>query len=157
MSWDGTAIGSPFDGEIILFGANINSFASIIASGDSIKWTAIWSPSKSALNAEHTNGWSLIAFPSINTGSNAWIDSLCRVGALLSSTGWSWITSSITSHTLSSASSTNFLAVFMLEASSLFTNSLIMKGLYNSRAIFLGIPHWFIFNDGPTTITDLAE
>ena len=129
MSWEGTAIGSPFDGEIILFGASIRSFASIIASGDNIKWTAIWSPSKSALNAEHTNGWSLIALPSISTGSNACIDNLWRVGALLSNTGWSWITSSITSHTLSSASSTNFLAVLIFEASSLFTSSLIIKGL----------------------------
>ena len=141
----------------MLFGANIRSFASIIASGDNIKWTAIWSPSKSALNAEHTNGCSLIAFPSINTGSKACIDNLCSVGALFNKTGWSWITSSITSQTLSSASSTNFFAVFILEANSLFTNSLIMKGLYNSRAIFLGIPHWCIFKEGPTTITDLAE
>ena len=39
-------------------------------------WTAIWSPSKSALNAAHTNGWSLIARPPINFGSNAWRPSL---------------------------------------------------------------------------------
>ena len=47
-----------------------------MASGDNIKCTAIWSPSKSALKAEHTNGCNRIAFPSINTGSNAWIESL---------------------------------------------------------------------------------
>ena len=34
-------------------------------------WTAIWSPSKSALNAVQTSGCSWIALPSISTGSNA--------------------------------------------------------------------------------------
>ena len=140
-----------------MLGANINSLASIIDSGDKVKCTAIWSPSKSALKAEQTRGCNLIALPSINTGWNACIDNLCNVGALFNKTGWSAITSSITAQTLSSDSSTNFLAIFILLANSLLTNSLIINGLYNSRAIFLGIPHWFIFKDGPTTITDLAE
>lgn len=38
---------------------------------DSGRCTAIWSPSKSALNAEHTNGCSFRARPSTSTGSNA--------------------------------------------------------------------------------------
>ena len=157
MSCDGTAIGLPLDGAMMLFVASINNFASICASCDNTKCTAIWSPSKSALNAEHTSGWSLMAFPSINVGSKAWIESLCNVGALFKRTGWFLIISSINSHTFSSSSSTIFLATFIFEASSLFTSSLIKNGLYNSNAIFLGSPHWFIFKFGPTTITDLPE
>ena len=87
MSCEGTAIGSPLDGDMILLGANIKSFASIIDSGDKVKCTAIWSPSKSALNAEQTRGCNLIALPSINTGWKACIDNLCSVGALFSKTG----------------------------------------------------------------------
>ena len=47
--------------------------ASICASGDSGTCTAIWSPSKSALNAVQTSGWILIALPSTSTGSKAWM------------------------------------------------------------------------------------
>ena len=59
----------------------------MIDSGDNTKCTAIWSPSKSALNAAHANGCNLIALPSINTGWKAWIDNLCSVGALFNNTG----------------------------------------------------------------------
>ncbi len=59
----------------MLFVANIRFLVSQIASRDSGMCTAIWSPSKSALNALHTNGCTLIEFPSISTGSNACIPS----------------------------------------------------------------------------------
>src|SRR3970282_638343 len=71
MSCDGTMIGSPFAGERMLFEDSISVRASICASSDSGTWTAIWSPSKSALNAAHTSGCSWIDLPSIRTGSNA--------------------------------------------------------------------------------------
>ena len=35
------------------------------------RWTAIWSPSKSALNAVQARGWSWMALPSIILGWNA--------------------------------------------------------------------------------------
>src|SRR6266850_391913 len=82
MSCDGTMIGSPLAGESTLFDASINVRASICASSDSGTCTAIWSPSKSALNAAHTSGCSWIALPSISTGSKAWIPRRCRVDAL---------------------------------------------------------------------------
>jgi hypothetical protein len=46
-------------------------------------WTAIWSPSKSALKAVQTSGWILMALPSTRTGSKAWMPRRCSVGALL--------------------------------------------------------------------------
>src|SRR5438876_56006 len=49
MSCDGTMHGSPFDGSSTLFDASISVRASICASSDSGTWTAIWSPSESAL------------------------------------------------------------------------------------------------------------
>ena len=57
MSCDGTAIGAPLAGDRMLFDDIISTEASICASGDSGMWTAIWSPSKSALNAVQTSGW----------------------------------------------------------------------------------------------------
>ena len=56
MSCDGTAIGAPLAGDRMLFDDSISTDASICASGDSGMWTAIWSPSKSALNAVQTSG-----------------------------------------------------------------------------------------------------
>ena len=157
MSCDGVTIGDPSFGDRILLAPSINILASAWASWESGTWTAIWSPSKSALNAGHTNGWRRIALPPINTGSKAWIPSLCRVGARLSNTGCSLITSSTTSHTFESLLSINLLAALILWAKSLFTNSWITCGLNNSRAISFGIPHWYIFRDGPTTITERPE
>ena len=100
----------------------ISALASSWASNVKGTWTAIWSPSKSALNATHTNGWSWIAFPSINFGSNAWSPSLWSVGALLSKTGCSLITSSSTSQTSGVSLSTSFFAAFIVVANSLFSN-----------------------------------
>jgi hypothetical protein len=49
MSCVGVVIGLPLEGEKMLFGAIISMRASICASTESGTWTAIWSPSKSAL------------------------------------------------------------------------------------------------------------
>ena len=51
MSCDGVANGSPCAGDRMLLADSIRIRASAWASADSGKWTAIWSPSKSALNA----------------------------------------------------------------------------------------------------------
>ena len=75
--------------------------ASACASAESGRWTAIWSPSKSALNAVQTSGWMRMALPSTRIGSKAWMPRRCRVGARLSMTGWSRMTSSSTSQTTS--------------------------------------------------------
>ena len=87
MSCDGSATGRPSDGLSTLFEEIIRRRASSWASNDSGTCTAIWSPSKSALNAAQTSGWIRMALPSTSTGSNAWMPSRCSVGARLSSTG----------------------------------------------------------------------
>ena len=56
MSWEGRVIGVPFCGLRILCDDNINNWASKIAALLKGTCTAIWSPSKSALNEEVTNG-----------------------------------------------------------------------------------------------------
>ena len=94
MSWLGLTIGMPFAGLRMLLVDIISTIASTWAFAESGTCTAIWSPSKSALNAVQTSGWILIALPSTSTGSNAWIPRRCSVGARLSSTGCSLITSS---------------------------------------------------------------
>jgi len=55
--------------------------------GESGMCTAIWSPSKSALNAAQTSGGILMAFPSTRTGSNAWMPRRWSVGARLRARG----------------------------------------------------------------------
>ena len=95
----GATIGSPAEGESRFLVESMISRASATAARDSGTWTAIWSPSKSALNAEQTSGWIWIAQPSTSTGSNAWMPRRWSVGARLRSTGRSWITSSRTSQT----------------------------------------------------------
>ena len=87
MSRVGATTGSPLDGSSRLLTESICSRASRFAAADSGTCTAIWSPSKSALNAEVTSGWIWIALPSISTGSNAWMPRRCSVGARFSSTG----------------------------------------------------------------------
>src|SRR5437763_516278 len=62
-----------------LLEANISVRASISACIDSVTCTAIWSPSKSALNAEQTSGCSWMALPSIIFGSDASIPRLCTL------------------------------------------------------------------------------
>ena len=116
-SCDGTMMGSPLAGERMLLDDIINARASSWASMDSGTWTAIWSPSKSALNAVQTSGCSWIALPSISTGSKAWMPRRCRVGARFRSTGCSRITSSRMSHTSGPSRSTMRFAALMVEAS----------------------------------------
>ena len=73
MSWVGTVIGRPVAGERMLLAESMSTRASACASADSGRCTAIWSPSKSALKAVHTSGWTWMALPSTRTGSKAWI------------------------------------------------------------------------------------
>ncbi len=87
MSCVGMVTGLPSDGFRMLLDESIRIRASAWASADSGRCTAIWSPSKSALNAEQTSGWIWMALPSISCGSKAWMPRRCRVGARLSSTG----------------------------------------------------------------------
>src|SRR5205085_10383304 len=97
-----------------VLGDIIRFLASAIAPLNSGTCTAIWSPSKSALNAAQTSGWIWIAEPSTRTGMNAWMPRRCRVGARLRSTGWSRMTSSRTSQTSVRLRSTMRLADLML-------------------------------------------
>ena len=99
ISWLGNATGLPSAGLRMLLVDNIKTRASAWASALNGRWTAIWSPSKSALKAAQTSGCNWIALPSISCGSKAWIPSRCRVGARFNNTGCSLITSSSTSQT----------------------------------------------------------
>ena len=81
MSWVGTTIGRPEAGDRMLFADSMSTRLSAWASADSGRCTAIWSPSKSALNAVHTSGWIWMALPSTSTGSNAWMPRRWSVGA----------------------------------------------------------------------------
>ena len=157
MSWDGVTIGLPSLGPKIFVDPNINCLASWIASSPNGTWTAIWSPSKSALNAGVTNGWRRIARPSTNLGSNAWIPNLWRVGARFNNTGCALITSSTIGQILSSILSINLSAALILVANWSLTNPLITNGLNKFNAISRGIPHWYIFKSGPTAITERPE
>ena len=134
-------MGDPLAGFKILWDANINNCDSRIASGPKGKWTAIWSPSKSALNAVQTNGCTWIALPSIRIGWKAWIPNLCKVGALFNKTGCPFKTFSKISHTNGSLLSIIFFADFTVLTIPLSINFLTMKGLYSSAAISFGIPH----------------
>ena len=157
MSCDGTVIGAPFAGLRMLWDASISIWASSTALFPSGRWTAIWSPSKSALKAVQTSGWSWIALPSISFGWKACIPSLWRVGALLSRTGCPLRTFSRISHTTGSFLSTIFLADFTVLTIPRSISLRIMNGLYNSAAISFGSPHSCRLSSGPTTITERAE
>lgn len=157
MSWVGMVTGLPSDGLRMLLVDSIRIRASAWASADSGRCTAIWSPSKSALKAVQTSGWIWIALPSTSCGSNAWMPRRCRVGARLSSTGCSVMTSSSTSHTTGRARSTIRLALLMFCAWLRSTSRFITNGLKSSSAICLGRPHWCSFSCGPTTMTERPE
>src|SRR6266511_3867159 len=79
MSCVGVASARPFAGERMLFDESMRIRASACASADNGRCTAIWSPSKSALNAWQTSGCTWIALPSTSTGSNAWMPRRCAV------------------------------------------------------------------------------
>ena len=157
MSCDGVTIGLPSFGPRIFLEPSINCLASWIASSPRGAWMAIWSPSKSALNAGHANGWRRMARPSTSLGSKAWIPNLCNVGARFNNTGWCLITSSTIGQILSSILSIIRSAALILVANSFLTNPEITNGLNKLTAISLGIPHWYIFNVGPTAITERPE
>ncbi len=157
MSCVGVASGRPCAGDRMLFDESMRMRASACASTDSGRWTAIWSPSKSALNAWHTSGCTWIALPSISTGSKAWMPRRCSVGARFSSTGCSGMTSSRTSHTIGSIESTIFLAALMFCTTLRSTSRLMMNGLKSSSAISFGRPHWCSLSRGPETITERPE
>ena len=157
MSCDGSATGRPSEGLRMLFDAIISTRASICASNDSGTCTAIWSPSKSALNAAQTSGWIRMALPSTSTGSNAWMPRRWSVGARFSSTGWSWMICSRISYTSGLSFSTIFLARLTVSAMPFSTSLWMMNGLKSSTAIALGRPHWWSRSSGPTTMTDRPE
>ncbi len=157
MSWVGDAIGRPLAGDRMLLVDSIRMRASAWASADSGRCTAIWSPSKSALNAVQTSGWIWIALPSTSCGSKAWMPRRCSVGARLSSTGCSAMTSSRTSQTTGRERSTMRLADLMFCAWLRSTRRFITNGLNSSRAICLGRPHWCSLSCGPTTMTERPE
>ena len=114
MSCVGLMIGLPLAGERMLFVLIMSTRASICASTESGTCTAIWSPSKSALNAAQTSGWSWMALPSMSTGSNAWMPRRWSVGARFRSTGCSLMTSSRMSQTSGRSFSTIFFADLMV-------------------------------------------
>ena len=157
MSWVGMVTGRPSAGLRMLFVDSIRMRASACASADSGTCTAIWSPSKSALNAVQTSGWIWIALPSTSCGSKAWMPRRCSVGARFSSTGCSRMTSSRTSHTTGRARSTIRLADLMFCAWLRSTSRFMTNGLNSSSAMPLGRPHWCSLSCGPTTMTERPE
>ena len=157
MSRVGVTVGSPLAGDSRFLVESRICRASATASRLRGTCTAIWSPSKSALKAAQTSGWSWTAEPSMSTGWKAWMPSRWRVGARLSSTGRSWMTSSSTSQTSGRARSTMRLALLMLWARPFATSECMTNGLNSSSAIFLGRPHWCSFSSGPTTMTERPE
>ena len=68
--------------------------------------------------------------------------SLCSVGARLSSTGCSLMTTSSASQTSVRCLSTIFLADLMLLATPSSTSFFMTKGRKSSMAISFGTPHW---------------
>jgi len=104
-------IGLPWAGERMLLVDIMSTRLSTCASMDRGTWTAIWSPSKSALNAVQTRGCSWTALPSMSTGSKACMPRRCRVGARFRITGYSRTTSSRASQTSGVSRSTIFLAL----------------------------------------------
>src|SRR5919197_817443 len=157
MSCVGVASGEPCAGLRMLFEDSIRIRASACASALKGTWTAIWSPSKSALKAWQTRGWIWMALPSTSTGSNAWMPRRWSVGARLRRTGCSWMTSSSTSQTSGIIESTIFLAALMFWAALRSTRRAMMNGLNSSSAISLGRPHWWSLSAGPATMTGRAE
>ena len=61
------------------------------------------------------------------------------------------------SHTTGSFASTIFLALFTVLTTPRSIILRMMNGLYNSAAMFLGMPHSWSLRSGPTTMTERAE
>ena len=147
----------PDAGEKIDVEASIMSFDSICASTESGTCTAIWSPSKSALNGVQTIGCRRIALPSTRTGSNDWIERRWSVGARLRNTVLSFVTSSRMSHTCSSWRSIILRAVRTVWQTPSSFRRRMMNGSKSRSAISFGRPHCGNFSSGPTTITERPE
>ena len=147
----------PDAGEKIALAESMSRRDSIWASIESGRWTAIWSPSKSALNGVQQSGCSLIASPSTSTGSNDWIERRCSVGARLSITVLPLVTSSSTSQTLGSWRSMNFLAARTVCARFFSLRRRMMNGSNRTSAIFLGRPHCQSLSSGPQMMTERPE
>ena len=99
MSWDGTMIGSPLAGERMLFVDIISIARFELGFQRQRHVTAIWSPSKSALNAVQTSGMQLdrLAFDQHRL-ERLDAQAVQRRGAV-QQTGCSRMTSSRMSHT----------------------------------------------------------
>ena len=82
-----TVIGAPLAGFNTLCEPSISNCASRMAALPRGRWTAIWSPSKSALKAVQASGCNCMALPSMSLGWKAWIPRRCSVGARFISTG----------------------------------------------------------------------
>ena len=137
--------------------AIINIRASAWASNVIGKWIAIWSPSKSALNALQTNGWICIAFPKVIFGWNAWIPRRCKVGALFNKIGCPFINISRISFIILLLNFILSFAVLIFFVNWSCSNFCIIKGWKSSIPISKGNPHSYSFNLGSTIITDRAE
>ena len=131
MSWDGVTIGLPSFGPRMLLLASIKCKASSCAALLNGTWTAIWSPSKSALKPVQTSGCKRMARPSTKIGWKAWIPSLCNVGARFNKTGCLLMISSTISKTTSSYLSIILSACLCALATPLFKSSQAINGLNN--------------------------
>ena len=83
--------------------------------------------------------------------------SRCSVGARLSITGCSLMTSSRMSQTTGVPDSTSFFAALIVVAMPIASRREKMNGLKSSSAISFGSPHWWSFSVGPTTMTERPE
>ena len=131
-------IGLPWAGDRMLFVDIMSTRDSTCASMDSGTWTAIWSPSKSALKAAQTSGWSWMALPSMSVGSKACMPSRCRVGARLRMMGYSRTTSSRASQTSGVSRLDHLLGAFHRRHVALFHEAVVDEGLEELEGHLLG-------------------
>jgi hypothetical protein len=119
---------------------SIRSLASRCAARDSGTWTAIWSPSKSALNAVQTSGWIWMAEPSISDPERLDAEAVKRRGAVQQD-------QVILDHLLQDLPHSRVdpldepLGALMLWACPWSTSFRITNGLNSSSAIRFGSPH----------------
>ena len=157
MSCVGVLMDLPDAGEKMALAESIRRRDSICASTESGTWTAIWSPSKSALNGVQVRGCRRMALSSTSTGSKLWMERRWRVGARLSMTVLPLVTSSSTSHTCGSRRSMSFLAERTVWARFFSFIRRMMNGSKSVRAISLGRPHCQSLSSGPQTMTERPE
>ena len=140
----------------MLFDESIRMRASDWASAESGRWTAIWSPSKSALNAAdervHLDRLALDEHRLERLDAEA-----VERRRAVEQHGCSAMTSSSTSQTSGTIDSTYFFAALMFWTDFRSTSRLMMNGLKSSSAISFGSPHWCSFRFGPATMTERPE